>query len=82
MNVKKLFGDQALTLFILPPDIETLRQRLITRGTDAMDEIERRVSKAEYEISFADECDLRIVNADLDKAVEETGNAINDFLSK
>ncbi len=82
INVKKLFGDKALTIFILPPDIETLRQRLIHRGTDAMDEIERRVSKAEYEISHADLCDMRIVNDDLDKAVGHTASAIKTFLAK
>ena len=80
LNVKKLFGDNALTIFILPPDIDTLRNRLIARGTDAMDEIERRVSKAEYEISHAPMCDTRIVNDILENAVEETGKTINSFL--
>ena len=82
LNVKKLFGDRALTIFILPPDIETLRKRLITRGTDALDEIERRVSKAEYEISFADQCDIRIINDKLDDAVEAARSAICEFLDK
>lgn len=82
LNVKKLFGDRALTIFILPPDIETLRKRLIARGTDAMDEIERRVSKAEYEISFADQCDIRIINDELEDAVEATRTAICEFLNK
>ena len=82
INVKKLFGDRALTIFILPPDIETLRKRLIARGTDALDEIERRVSKAEYEISFADQCDIRIINDKLDDAVEAARSAICEFLDK
>lgn len=82
LNVKKLFGDRALTIFILPPDIETLRKRLIARGTDALDEIERRVSKAEYEISFADQCDIRIINDKLDDAVEAARSAICEFLDK
>lgn len=82
LNVKKLFGDRALTIFILPPDIETLRKRLIARGTDALDEIERRVSKAEYEISFADQCDIRIINDKLDDAVETARSAICEFLDK
>lgn len=82
LNVKKLFGDRALTIFILPPDIETLRKRLIARGTDALDEIERRVSKAEYEISFADQCDIRIINNKLDDAVEAARSAICEFLDK
>lgn len=82
INVKKLFGDRALTIFILPPDIETLRKRLIARGTDALDEIERRVSKAEYEISFADQCDIRIINDKLDDSVEAARSAICEFLDK
>ena len=82
LNVKKLFGDRALTIFILPPDIETLRKRLIARGTDALDEIERRVSRAEYEISFADQCDIRIINDKLDDAVEAARSAICEFLDK
>ncbi len=82
INVKKLFGTQALTIFVLPPDIETLRRRLINRGTDAMDEIDRRVSKAEYEISFAGECDKRIVNNKLSDAVDETRLVIDEFLNK
>ena len=82
LNVKKLFGDRALTIFILPPDIETLRKRLIARGTDALDEIERRVSKAEYEISFADQCDIRIINDKLDDSVEAARSAICEFLDK
>ena len=82
LNVKKLFGDRALTIFILPPDIETLRKRLIARGTDALDEIERRVSKAEYEISSADQCDIRIINDKLDDAVEAARSAICEFLDK
>ena len=82
LTVKKLFGDRALTIFILPPDIETLRKRLIARGTDALDEIERRVSKAEYEISFADQCDIRIINDKLDDSVEAARSAICEFLDK
>jgi len=80
LNVKKLFGQQAVTIFILPPDIDTLRQRLISRGTDAMDEIDRRVAKAEYEISHAPQCDKRIVNDNLDKAVADTAKVIAEFI--
>lgn len=81
INVKKQFGDTALTLFILPPSIDALRQRLISRGTDAPDIIEERVGKAEYEISFADQLDRRIVNDDLNTAVAETESLINEFLN-
>lgn len=80
LHVKDIFGDRALTIFILPPDIATLRRRLMGRGTDAPDEIERRVAKAEYEISYAGQCDARVVNDDLPTAIAETSRLITDFL--
>lgn len=81
LNVKNLFGPQALTLFILPPDIKELRRRLETRGTDEPAIIDERIDKAEYEISFAPRMDKRIINDDLDKAVEQTRHIITDFLA-
>lgn len=81
LNVKNLYGDKVLTIFFLPPSIEELRQRLISRGTDAKEIIEERVAKAEYEISFSDRFDVRIVNDNLDKAVEQTRQTIQDFIS-
>ncbi len=81
LNVKKLYGDKVLTIFFLPPSIEELRQRLILRGTDAKEIIDERVAKAEYEISFSDRFDVRIVNDNLDKAVEQTRQTIQDFIS-
>lgn len=81
MNVKKQFGDEALTLFVLPPSIEALRQRLISRGTDAPSVIDERVEKAQYEISHADQLDCRIVNDDLERAIADTRKIILDFLT-
>ena len=81
MNVKKQFGNEALTIFILPPSIEALRQRLIARGTDAPDVIDERVDKAQYEISFADKLDHRVVNDDLDRAIADTRTLISTFIS-
>ena len=81
LNVKKIFGDRALTIFILPPDLSTLRQRLVSRGTDAPDIIEERLEKAEYEISFAPEYDCRVVNDNLDEAVATVRSLIDNFLN-
>lgn len=81
LNVKKLFGDKALTLFILPPDLEALRQRLENRGTDSRDDIDSRLAKAEYEIGFAPQCDVRVVNDDLQRATAETEKIISGFLA-
>lgn len=82
LNVKKQFGAQALTVFILPPGIEALRQRLEKRGTDAPDVIAERIDKAQYEIDHAPQFDLTIVNDDLPVAVAATESAIADFLHK
>ena len=82
LNVKRHFGNLALTIFILPPDIDTLRRRLETRGTDDPEAINQRVAKAEYEISFAGQCDMRITNDNLDTAIAETRQAIISFLEK
>ena len=81
LNVKKLYGEKAKTIFFLPPSIEELRHRLEHRGTDAKEVIDERVGKAEYEISFADSFDERIVNDNLDKAIEQTRKTITDFIN-
>ena len=80
VNIKKIFGDQALSVFIKAPSVDTLRQRLIGRGTDSMEKIEQRVAKAEYEMTFADKFDVVIVNDNLDTALAEAERAVRDFL--
>lgn len=81
INVKKLYGDDALTIFFLPPSIAELRHRLEGRATDAPEVIEQRVAKAEYEISFADSFDIRIVNDNLDDAIDATRHVIENFIA-
>lgn len=76
LNVKKCYGDQALTIFILPPSKEELEKRLRGRGTDAEDVIRKRLDKADYELSFAPQFDVRVVNDDLERAVEEVRTLI------
>lgn len=80
INVKKMYGDKALSIFIMPPSLQTLRQRLLSRGTDNIEEIEKRLSKAEYEMSFAKEFDKCVTNDILEKAVEETRKEIASFI--
>ncbi len=82
VNVKKMYGDKALSIFIQPPSVETLRQRLVGRGTDSPEAIEQRVGKAEFEISFAPQYDVVVINDDLNEAIEATGNVIKNFVSK
>lgn len=81
LNVKKIYGDRALTLFIQPPSIERLRERLERRGTDAPEVIERRLAKAETELSFAPKYDAIVVNDDLEEACQTAARVVEDFLS-
>ena len=80
VNIKRHYGDEALSLFIQPPSVEELRRRLEGRGTDASEAIEQRLAKAEYELSFAPQFDRIIVNDDLETAKQETLKILQDFL--
>lgn len=80
VNLKKLYGDNALAIFVCPPSVEILRQRLIGRGTDSPEAIEKRVAKAEYEMTFADNFDKILVNNDLEKCLREAESTIDNFL--
>ena len=81
VNIKKFYGENALSLFIQPPSIEELRKRLEGRGTDSQEAIETRLSKASYELTFANQFDKIIVNDDLESAKQETYNVISHFLT-
>lgn len=80
LNIKKYYGDRAMLVFVQPPSIEILRQRLVDRGTEVMEMIEERVSRAEYELSFAPRFDKIIVNKNLDEAEKETLAIVKEFL--
>lgn len=82
VNVKRMYGDNARSIFIMPPSIETLRQRLLSRATDSIEAINQRVDKAAFELTFSDKFDKQVVNDDLDKAVEETRQLILDFINQ
>lgn len=79
-NVKKMYGERALSLFIQPPSLSELRRRLMGRGTDSQEMIEKRLAKAEYELSFASRFDKVIVNDKLEKAENEVLTVVSDFL--
>ena len=81
LNVKKIYGNNALLIFILPPSINELQRRLRERGTDSTEVIADRISKATYELSLASEYDAIVVNDQLDEAENETINIINNFLT-
>ncbi len=82
LNIKKLFGEQALSVFIMPPSVDELRRRLEGRGTDTPEAIERRVSKAESEMAQADRYDKIIVNDSLDTALAEAEDTVREFIDK
>lgn len=80
INIKKYYGDEALSLFIQPPSVEELRRRLEGRATDTAEAIAERLAKAEYEMTFAQQFDHIIVNDDLETAKQETLQIVKAFL--
>ena len=80
VNIKKFYQEQALSVFIQPPSIEELRKRLVNRATDTPEAIETRLSKAAYELTFADQFDKIVVNDDLTTAQRETLATIEAFI--
>lgn len=82
VNIKQKFGNQALAIFIQPPSVEILKERLIGRATDAPEKIEQRIAKAEFEMAFAEKFDTIIVNDKLENALCEAEKKVRDFLSK
>ena len=81
-NIKRFYGNRALSVFIQPPSIEELRKRLVGRGTDTPEVIESRIAKAEYELSFADKFDTVVINDDLETAKAKALQVIQAFLAK
>ncbi|MDO4959560.1 MAG: guanylate kinase [Prevotellaceae bacterium] len=81
-NLKKIFGSEALSVFIQPPSVEELRRRLEGRATDAPEVIEQRLAKAEEELTYAPKFDVVIVNDDLDTAKADALKTISGFLGK
>lgn len=82
INLKRIFGQDACSVFIMPPSVEELRCRLEGRGTDSPEAIDRRVAKAEFELTKAPEFDHTVVNDRLDDAVEETCAILDAFINR
>ena len=81
IRLKEIFGEKALSIFVMPPSIEELRKRLEGRGTDATEVIEKRIAKASFELTKAPQFDRQIVNDDLEVAVAECINVIKNFIA-
>jgi guanylate kinase len=82
INLKKIFGTKSIAIFIMPPSVKELENRLISRATDSPEKIRIRVKKAVEELSLANQFDTVIVNHQLDKAKEETYKLVFHFLNK
>ena len=82
VNLKKYFGDQALSVFIQAPSVEVLRDRLVKRGTDSAEDIEKRVAKAAEEMTYAPQFDKVLVNDDLATALAEADTMVDAFLAE
>lgn len=82
INLKNVFGERALSIFIMPPSIRELEKRLVCRGTDSAEAIARRVAKASVEIEDAKNFDVIVINDDIERAVGLVENAIKEFLAR
>jgi len=80
-NIKRIFGDQALSMFIQPPSIDELERRLRGRATDSEEMILKRVAKARQELEYAPRFDLTVVNDVLDEACNQAYRAVNEFVN-
>jgi len=82
VNIKQKFGSEALAIFVMPPSIDELENRLKKRATDSAENIAKRVAKAQKEIEFAPKFDLVVINDNLDTAIELALHNIKIFLKK
>ena len=82
INIKKHYGDRALSVFIQPPSIEELRKRLVGRATDSAEVIEDRIARAEFELSHASQFDVVVINDDLDHALADALEKVQTFLQE
>ncbi len=80
LNIKEKFGKNALSVFVQPPSVAVLRERLIGRATDSAEKIEERIAKAEYEMTFAERFDTVVVNDRLEDALCEAEQIVRNFL--
>lgn len=79
LNLKHLFGDKAVSIFVQPPSIEALRERLLGRGTDSMEMIQQRLNKASKELSYAPQFEVRIVNDQLPVALQDLEHVLDAY---
>ena len=81
VSLKKIFGDKALSVFIQPPSIEVLEQRLRNRNTETEESLRKRIERADMELQYSNQLDVVVVNDDLETAINETETIVNNFLN-
>jgi guanylate kinase len=82
LHLKKVYGDQALAIFVNPPSLEILIQRLTSRGTDSEEKLKERIEKADKELQYADRFDLILSNHELSTACKEAEHLVQRFLNQ
>ena len=82
INLKKIYGHQAISVFIMPPSIRELEKRLRLRGTDDPEGIKTRIAKAREEMRLADQFDFIVINNRLELAESEVLELVNDFINR
>lgn len=82
LNIKKIYDSKAMSIFIMPPSVEVLKERLEKRGTDSQEVIEGRLEKADFEMSFAPQFDFIVCNDDYDRAREEILKLVSGFIQE
>ncbi|WP_186754443.1 guanylate kinase [Echinicola salinicaeni] len=82
LKIKEYFGNRALAVFVKVPSLEVLAERLKDRGTESAENLEKRISKAKFEMSFQDKFDAVLVNDDMEKSFQKAGTLVNEFIDK
>jgi len=82
LNLKRIFGEQALSIFVKPPSYEVLEKRLRNRSTETEDKIQQRMKKANTEFAYAPEFDIILINDNLDEACKKAKEMVSEFLNK
>jgi guanylate kinase len=81
VNIKKFYGNDALAVFVKPPSVEELKNRLLTRSTETGDVIKMRIAKAEHELEFEAQFDVVIINDQVQEAMKKAVSVVSDFLT-
>lgn len=82
LNIQKMYGDEVLTIFLAPPSMDVLKERLEKRGTESDETLSTRIERARREMTYADQFDTVVINDQLDDAYEQVHKLVNNFMIK